>query len=246
MKTNERMASGLRGFLCATLITAALTVHAQPAEPAQEQAIQEGLRGMSAETSAPERLKRAHALANRHLLSSLQVKAIVARLPDDTSRYDFALAAYPRTVDPENFYEVYDAFSALSKVMRLHDQIRHMHAMPPGLGMPSLAVTEEALQSILQSLRKESFDNTRSQVARQIVSTTGKRFFSKQMQQILRTFDFENSRLELAKFAYEYVLDPEMYFLVNDAFDFDGSKQSLTRHIQSKQKPNSPENLRPR
>lgn len=65
-------------------------------------------------------------LVNRLLLegrfSSLQIKAMARLLVQEDARYDFALAAFPRTVDPENFYEVYDAFTSFSKVLRLHDQ----------------------------------------------------------------------------------------------------------------------------
>ncbi len=211
------------------------------AEPlqAEDENLQDRLRSLSAETNPPERLKRAHSILSMHRLSSLQVKNIAARLADDAARYDFAVAAYPRTIDPENFYEVYDAFTTLSKVMRLHDHIGKAVRPKPGpvMPLPPATVSNEAFQSILQSLRKEAFDQTRSQLARQILTTSDKRFLSRQIQQMVECFDFESNRLELAKFAYDYVQDREMYFLVNDGLEFDASKATLSRYIQSRSNP---------
>jgi hypothetical protein len=58
---------------------------------------------------------------------------------------------------------------------------------------------------------------------------------------MLDCFDFENNKLELAKFAYDFVADREMYFAVNESFDFDASKQNLARYIESRnQNPKPP------
>ena len=47
-------------------------------------------------------------------------------------------------------------------------------------------------------------------------------------------FDFDNTKLEFAKFAYDYVVDPENYYKINDAFDFNQSRSSLTKFVRSK------------
>ena len=54
---------------------------------------------------------------------------------------------------------------------------------------------------------------------------------------MLDCFDFEPSKLEIAKFAYEHTFDREKYFVVNEAFSFDNSKTELSRYIQSKSGP---------
>jgi hypothetical protein len=203
--------------------------------PLNENRFQERLKGVAAESDPNEKLRRAKDLAGFHWLSSLQVKAIASRLPDDAARLEFATAAYPRTVDPENFYEVYDAFSSFSKVMRLHDRVRNFpSAPPPPIVAAPATVTEEELQEILRALRKASFDNSRQQTARQILAGSSKRFLSSQIKRVVDCFDFEPSRLEIAQFAYDFTLDREKYFLVNDAFTFDQTKVSLSRYLEAK------------
>jgi hypothetical protein len=195
------------------------------------------LQSLSAERDDGSRLGQAKELAHRHWLSSLQVKAIASRLADDKARLEFATAAFPRTVDPENFYEVYDAFVSFSHVMRLHDRIRQFERIPPVVVEVPAHVSDKEIKDILQTLRKESFDQTRMSVARQILSSHRGGFLSQQVRQMLGCFDFEPNRLELAKFAYDFTVDPEKYYLVNDAFDFDGNKQALARYIQSRNRP---------
>lgn len=224
-------------LLAAGTLWLGVALAAEPPVQLEDETFQDQMRSLSTERNEKERFHRAQSMIMRHRLSSLQVKAICSRLSDDAARLEFALAAYPRTVDPENFYEVYDAFTSFSKVLRLHDAVRPRAPQwpdrPPVVVTPP-PMTEEEVKSVIKALRQESFDNTRAQVARQIVSTSPKRFLSTQIKQMVQCFDFENARLEFAKFAFDYVQDPERYYVVNEAFDFDGSKQALARHIESR------------
>lgn len=230
---------------CLWLLALSLVLCCQPAGAAEQprlledETFQDQLRELSAQASGGDRLDRAQRMVATRLLSSLQVRTICARLPDDATRLEFATTAYPRTVDPENFYEVYDAFTSFSKVMRLHDRVRGHPAHRPGPPVVSapLLMTDEDMKPILQALRKESFDNVRTQVARQILTSSPKKFLSSQVRRMMDCFDFEPPKLELAKFAYNYTYDREKFFLLNDAFSFESSKTALARFIESKTQP---------
>jgi len=199
----------------------------------EERAMGEKLRAMDSTSQAAEKILSAREMIRIHWLSSLQVKEIASRLPDDAARLDFATAAYPRTLDPENFYEVYDVFASFSKVFRLHDRIRALSQPFPVYAEPRQKVNPGDLKNMLKSLRDEPFEATRMTVAKQMFTTSKGAFLSSQVKQILETFAFEPSRLELAKFAYRYTADRENYFVVNEVFDFSPSKQDLARYIES-------------
>jgi hypothetical protein len=235
-----------RSISTAVIAIAVLTM-AVPVVGAEPEALstaqfQERLRGLSAESGQAERLSRAVDLATHHSLSSAQVKALAAGLGDDAARLEFAIAAYPHTVDPENFYDVYDAFTSLSKVMRLHDWIR-------AKGQPSastvvvvpMAVSEAEMRDIVQALKKESFDQSRSKLGQQILSSSRRKFLAAQVRDMIKCFDFDVNRLEFAKFAYDYTLDRERYFVVNEAFDFSSNGQALSQYIQTKNRSAKPE-----
>ncbi len=197
--------------------------------------LEEKMRSLDAEQDKGEKLRRARDIIHAHRLSSLQAKAIAVRLGDDEARLEFATAAYPRVVDPENFYEVYDAFSTFSKVMRLHDRVQQFERVrtPPPVERPP-SLSDQEFKEIMRALKRESFDQTRMQLARQIIGNSRKLFLSAQVRELLNCFDFEPSKLEIAKYAYDHTLDREKYFLVNEAFTFDNSTSELTRYVQSR------------
>ena len=55
-------------------------------------------------------------------------------------------------------------------------------------------------------------------------------FFRKQ---VMKKFTYEESKLDYAKFAYEYCLDQGNYYKVNDAFDFELTIDELNEFIEA-------------
>jgi hypothetical protein len=231
------------GCLCGGAVRAGEGNYLVGRSPAFGEAqMKEQLRALKNESGEPERLKAAKLFASRHRLSSLQVKAIAETLGGEQARLDFALDAYIHTVDPENYYEVYDAFRTFSKVMRLHDGIRDLRKPRPQYlpGTEAMrAVGETDMANVLQTLSREGIDSTRQNLARQIIGARSN-FSARQILQILSIFSFESTKLELAKFSFEHVLDPENYFMINEAFSFSSSKDELSSYVESKRRAAAP------
>jgi hypothetical protein len=209
--------------------------YAEEAKVMQEQQFRDHLSQMDRQNAAPAKLRQALALLPKRWFSSFQVKAICSRLPGDPERLEFAIAAFPRVVDPENFYEVYDAFRTFSHVLRLHDQARGMQSPPNPAPVAALhPVSEDNLQQMLKSLRGEPFEDNRSALAKQILESSRRNFLARQVVEILKTFKFEDNRLEVAKKGYEAVLDPENYFLVHETLKFAQNREELAQYIRSR------------
>lgn len=88
-------------------------------ETLNESRFQEHLQIYRRLRSDSDRLADARQMMIGHTFSSAQIKVLCTHLGDDNARLDLATEAYPHVVDPENFHDVYDAFTTLSKVMRL-------------------------------------------------------------------------------------------------------------------------------
>jgi len=80
-----------------------------------------------------------------------------------------------------------------------------------------------------ETLRREWFENTRLETAKQIIDQNY--FTSQQVKEVMLLFTFENNRLEIAKYAYGKTVDKGNYFVVNDAFTFN-SKEKLNEYIR--------------
>ena len=84
-------------------------------------------------------------------------------------------------------------------------------------------------QSAKASIKSKSFSDSKMTLAKQI--TQNNCLTADQIQELMRLFDFESDKLEYAKFAYGFVYDPQNYYKVNDAFEFESSIEELDAYI---------------
>ncbi len=82
-----------------------------------------------------------------------------------------------------------------------------------------------------QTISAKDFESTRLSIAKQVLQNNC--LFSDQVTEILSLFDFENTKLEYAKYAYGYTYDQGNYFKVSNAFEFESSVEELNNHISS-------------
>jgi len=54
---------------------------------------------------------------------------------------------------------------------------------------------------------------------------------AQQVASIMNLFDFESTKLDFAKFAFSHTVDPQNYWIVNDAFSFSSSISDLQHYI---------------
>ncbi|MEJ8842543.1 DUF4476 domain-containing protein [Lacibacter sp. H375] len=89
----------------------------------------------------------------------------------------------------------------------------------------------ERFQQLKQSVERENFDKNKMDLLRSTLPYN--RVSSQQVRELAQLIQFEQTKLELAKFAYRYTTDRGNYFVVNDVFNFGSSKTELTRYISS-------------
>jgi hypothetical protein len=82
------------------------------------------------------------------------------------------------------------------------------------------------------TIASKTFEDSKLQIAKQIVGSNC--LFADQVTEITRLFDFEDTKLEFAKFAYSKTYDQGNYFKVNNAFEFELSIEELNDYIQSR------------
>ena len=97
---------------------------------------------------------------------------------------------------------------------------------PIGCPMP-MSIAD--FQSAKASIASKSFEETKLQIAKQIVGANC--CTAAQVREIMKMFSFEQSKLDFAKFAYKYTYDQKNYYKVNDAFEFESSTTELNSFI---------------
>jgi len=86
---------------------------------------------ISALTTDELKLEKAIALLKAKCLLSSQIKELTLLFRQDSKKLDFCVTAYESAFDKQNFYEVYDAFSTFSNVLRLHDYVLYVQQQKP-------------------------------------------------------------------------------------------------------------------
>ncbi|WP_290848340.1 DUF4476 domain-containing protein [Flavobacterium sp.] len=85
------------------------------------------------------------------------------------------------------------------------------------------------LSDMIASLRKQKFEDTRIKTAKQMIANNC--MSSAQVAQMCQEFTFEANRLDLAKFAFGFCVDPNNYYKVNDVFTYSSSTDELTEFV---------------
>lgn len=96
----------------------------------------------------------------------------------------------------------------------------------------SFAMSQGDFNSLLSSIKKQGFDDGRIAVAKQAISSNC--VSASQVGDLMRTFSFDDNRLELAKMCFSRVVDANNYYIVNDAFQFSDSAEKLANYIMSR------------
>jgi len=101
-----------------------------------------------------------------------------------------------------------------------------------GQGMPNNCMPAANFNMSLSIIEKESFENSKLSTAKQVA--TKNPLCVVQIMQICRLFSFEQSKLDFAKYAYRFCVDPNNYFLVNEIFTFSATKNELNNFIEGR------------
>jgi hypothetical protein len=90
-------------------------------------------------------------------------------------------------------------------------------------------MSEGRFNQLIDQIRKASFENSKVSVAKQALKNN--RISCRQLLSIINEFSFETTKLQFAKDTYPKVGDKQNYFILNDAFTFQSSKDELTEFL---------------
>lgn len=89
-------------------------------------------------------------------------------------------------------------------------------------------------ESAKSSIKSKSFEDSKMTMAKQVIKNNC--LTTAQVKEIMEIFSFEETKLDLAKFAYDRTVDPNNYYKLNDAFTFESTIEELDKYIESHKK----------
>ncbi|GAB4136305.1 MAG: hypothetical protein Fur0041_10790 [Bacteroidia bacterium] len=144
---------------------------------------------------------------------------------------------------PIMLYDGYVNVPADSRISALVNNIRQLQFMsvvplvqiniwppfPGGFPGWGQGMNEADFRALKSSIESKPFDSSKLTIARQAVSSNY--MTSRQISELMKLMTFESTKLDLAKYAYGYVIDRNNYYMVNDAFTFSSSIDELADYI---------------
>ncbi len=162
-------------------------------------------------------------------LSVAQTMKFASLLSSEPNRLSFFKTAYMSVFDLNNLPFGAQLFAHITNKAAYNEFISRPGPVVP----PPCAIAPDEFNQIRESIKKESFNSTKLTIAKQVIRSKPC-FTARQITDLVKLFSFDDTRLELAKFAFDYTIDQENYYQVADAFSFSSSKEELMKFLEGK------------
>ncbi len=101
-----------------------------------------------------------------------------------------------------------------------------------GNGNCTRSMDEASFGKAKKTIESKGFDDTKLSTAKQVAKANC--LTTDQILGIMKIFGFEESRLNFAKYAYDFCFDQNNYFNVSQGFSFDSSTEELNEYLETK------------
>lgn len=189
-------------------------------------------RQVMAYKSEVSRAKLLDEITRNNCLSVAQAMKFSSFLQSEENRLTFFHQAIPVIFDLGNLQYGALMFAQIQNKKKFNNMINQPVPPQPPVGQPCM-VSGEEFSKILISIKKESFNNTKLTLAKQILRSK-QCFTTHQVKEIAKLFSFDDARLEIAKFAWDYTIDQDNYYQVADVFSFKSHKDELMKFLERK------------
>lgn len=99
-------------------------------------------------------------------------------------------------------------------------------------GSCAYAMDEASFSKMKGAIAGNAFDDTKMSTAK--TATKGACVSTEQIKQVMALFAMDDDKLAYAKYAYDYTVDKNNFYLLGESLVFDGNKQELNEFIESK------------
>lgn len=92
-------------------------------------------------------------------------------------------------------------------------------------GKTAKGMNSRDYDEVIRIISKEVFDEKRLNTAKRVISVNPMN--TRQILNICTLFTYEANRLEFAKYAYSHCVDPNKFYLIDEVFLYESSKEEL-------------------
>ncbi|MBL4658403.1 MAG: DUF4476 domain-containing protein [Flavobacteriales bacterium] len=191
------------------------------------------------------KIKVATRYGQYNCLSTAQIMKIGSMIQTERNRFIYLKTMFDNVFDVMNFGYADQLFSSneyhnkfqlfltggSSTTTTTTSTTVHTNQPPPP--PPPCGTSPAQFEELKKHIASQNFNSTKVTVAKQVIRAK-ECFTARQIAELLLLFAFDDDRLEIAKFAYDFCDDRSNYFLVNNSFTFDSTVEKLTAYISTR------------
>jgi hypothetical protein len=171
--------------------------------------------------------------------TTMQVKQMIGLVYPENDRLTLAKAAYDNVVDKANFTQVYDLLGSTAA--------RNDLASYTGLSNPTYtkaAMTDASFNNLYTNISNQFGLGAKMASLTNEFNNTNNYFTTAQTRQLIQLVSDENNRLQLAKLAYNNVVDPENYSQLYNLLSSQYSRNELDVYVKANSNGNTGNSVR--
>lgn len=169
-----------------------------------------------------------------YCFTTAQVMKLGLELPSDESQVDFLKYAGNKVYDLDNFYASLQLIDdpyyrrELQGYLTGHistGNVVHVQAQDCRTSATDFRYIRESIED--QSFSGEKKEMAKSHIRKACLSI-------EQIKEIVLLFDFDNDRLEIIKYSYNYVNNPDKMYMLRECLKFQSNKQELDKFLMGR------------
>lgn len=163
-----------------------------------------------------------------------QVIQLISLVAGENNRLQLAKLSLDNIVDPENMNRLFDLLSTQSARENLDDYIKRNGFAGSGYNYSThAAMSEASFNALYDNIRKKWLPYTKYNAAVEAFSSSENYFTTQQVHQIIALLSDETNRLNLAKLAFDNIVDRQNFRQLYDLLDSQTSKDELDNYIRT-------------
>ena len=169
-----------------------------------------------------------------HCLSTKQIMQLTEQLYNEESRYNFLQFAYDYAYDLENYpYSLQLLNSKRNKTSLaqfIQSEIEKLHTNNTSINNCYVEVSE--FNYIIKTIKSENFRNEKLDIAKQHIAKNC--LDLAQLKAIVKLFSFDDDKLNLLKYSFEYIQHNREYYQLRALLTFPNNKRSFDQFLLTK------------
>jgi hypothetical protein len=166
--------------------------------------------------------------------SASQAMQIISLVTGENNRLQLTKLALDNIVDPENITQLFNLLTTQSAKEDLDYYIRNNGYAGANYNYTiHTAMTDANFNNLYNSIRKKWLPLTKYNAALDAFNSSTNYFTTAQARQVIGLLSDENNRLNLAKLAFDNIVDQQNFRQVYDLFSTQASKDELDDYIKT-------------